>query len=71
MTAVPAAAARVVLGAVLVLAAAASVLWAAYGPQGFWTLAWLAAMSVTVMAAVLGMAALAPRKGGEDHADTP
>ena len=64
MTAVLAGIARAVLGAVLVVAAATSVLWVAYGPQGFWTLAWLGVMVVTVTCAVLGMAALAP-KGDE------
>ena len=39
MTAVLAAIGRAVLEAVLVLAAAVSVFWAAVGPQDFWTVA--------------------------------
>lgn len=58
--------ARAVLRAVLALAAAASLLWPAYGPQGPWTAAWLAAEFVTVAAAALGIAALAPRKADGD-----
>ena len=61
VTAVLAAIARAVLGAVLVLAAVASVFWVAFGPQGLW-----AVMFAVVTGAVLGVAALAPRKGDGD-----
>ena len=61
MTAVLAAAARAVLGAVLVLAVLASLLWVAYGPQGLWTVAWLAAVFVVVTGAGLGLHALQPK----------
>lgn len=71
VTAVLAAAARAVLAAVLVLAAFASLLWTAYGPQGLWTAAWLAVVFAVVTGAGLGIAALQPkdREGGGDHAD--
>jgi hypothetical protein len=58
VTAVLAAAARVTLAAVLVLACAAAVLWTAYGPQGCWTVAWLALIWAVVACAVLAWAAL-------------
>lgn len=61
MTAVLAAAARAVLAAVLVLAALASLLWTAYGPQGLWTVAWLAVVFAVVTGAGLGIAALQPK----------
>ena len=61
MTAVLAAAARVVLAAVMVLAAFAAVLWTAYGPQGLWTVAWLAVVFAVVTGAGLGIAALRPK----------
>jgi hypothetical protein len=65
VTAVLAAVARAVLEAVLVLAAVASVFWAATGPQDFRTLARLAVMFVTITGAVLGVSALQP-KGDHD-----
>lgn len=65
VTAVLAAAARAVLGAVLVLAAFVSLLWTAYGPQGLWTLAWLAVVFAVVTGAGLGIAALQPKEGDE------
>jgi len=37
-----------VLGAALVLAAAAAMLFPAYGPQGPWTVAWLGVTAVVV-----------------------
>jgi uncharacterized membrane protein len=64
VTAVLAAAARVVLEVILVLAAVVSVFWAAVGPQGFVTVVWLAVMFVVVTGAGLGVAAMQPRKGG-------
>lgn len=66
MTAVLAAVGRVVLEAVLVLAAAAAIFWAATGPQDFWTPVRLAVMFVTVTGAVLGISALQPKKGDSD-----
>lgn len=64
MTAVLAAAARAVLAALLVLAAFASLLWVAYGPQGLWTPVWLAVVFAVVTAAGLGIAALQPKNEG-------
>jgi hypothetical protein len=66
VTAVLAAVARVAVEAVLVLAAVASVFWAATRPQGFAAAGWLAVMFVTITGAVLGVTALAPRKGDGD-----
>ena len=63
MTGVLAAAARAVLAAVLVLAAATAVFWAWVRPAGELG---LLAMSVTIIAAALGVPALRPRKGGGD-----
>jgi hypothetical protein len=65
VTAVLAVAARAVLGAVLVLVSLASMLWAAYGPQGAWTLAWLAVVFAVTGCAALAWSALPPRKGDE------
>ena len=52
MTAALAVAARAVLygalGAVLVLAAVAAMIWPAYGPQGLWVMAWLGVTAVVV-----------------------
>jgi hypothetical protein len=64
VTAVLAAAARAVLAAVLVLAAFASLLWVAYGPQGLWTVAWLAVVFVVVTGTGLGLHALQPKNEG-------
>jgi hypothetical protein len=64
MTAVLAAAARAVLGAVLLLAAVGAVLWAQYGPQGWPLVAWLLAVCVVVVGA--GVCASAPPKGDGD-----
>lgn len=65
MTAVLAVA-RVVVDAVLVLAAIAAVLSAAARPQGFWTVFWLAAMFVMITGAVVGVAALQAQRGNSD-----
>ena len=59
------AAAHRALGVAVVLIAVASMIWAVYGPQGFWTVAWLLVMFVTVVAAALAWVTLQPRKGGE------
>ena len=66
MTAVLAAAARGALYAVMVLAVLAGSLWTAYGPQGLWTMAWLAAMLAVILGAGLGLHALQPEneRGG-------
>lgn len=68
MTAVLAAAGRAVLGAALALAVLAWMAWTAYGPGGWWTLAWLAALFAVTGCAVLAWAALAPdpRQEGND-----
>jgi hypothetical protein len=63
VTAVLAAIARAVLAAVLVAAVLAACLWTAYGPQGFWTLAWTGVVLVVVSCAVLAWSAL-PQRGG-------
>jgi hypothetical protein len=64
MTAVLAAVARAVLGAVLLLAVVASVLWARYGPQGWPLVAWLVAVCAVVVAAGLCASALQPENEG-------
>jgi hypothetical protein len=61
VTAVLAAAARATLVAVIVLAVLAGSLYAAYGPQGLWVMAWLAAMLAVILGAGLGLHALRPR----------
>lgn len=66
MTAVLAAVARVVLGAVLLLAVLGAMLYARFGPQGWPLVAWLLAVCAVVTGAGLGMSALQP-KGGEDR----
>ena len=65
MTAVLAAAARAVLGAVLLLAVAGSVLWAQYGPQGWPLVAWLVAVCAVVAGAGLCASALQPEDENE------
>ena len=66
MTAVLAAVARAVLGAVLLLAVVASMLWAWAGPQGWPLVAWLVAVCAVVVAAGLCASALQPEneRGG-------
>ena len=64
MTAVLAAAGRAVLAAVLVLACAAAMLWAAFGPHGAWTLAWIVLVFVTVWGSVETWERLGKRRGG-------
>lgn len=60
--------ARAVLAAVLVLAVFASLLWVAYGPQGLWTMAWLAVVFAVVTGAVLAWETLEPKhEGGPDE----
>ena len=46
---------------VLLLAMVTAVFWTWMGPQGSWTLAWLAAMFVTITGAVWGLVALQPQ----------
>ena len=69
MTAVLAAAARAVLygtlGAVLVLAAVAAMIWPAYGPQGFWTVAWLGVTAVVVAGCGVALEWLGKRRRKE------
>jgi hypothetical protein len=60
VTAVLAAVARAVLGAVLLLAFAAAMLWAWAGPQGWPVVAWLLAVCAVVVAAGLCASALQP-----------
>ncbi len=50
---------------VLVLAMVTAVFWTWMGPQGSWTLAWLAAMFVTITGAVWGLVALQPESGDD------
>ena len=65
MTAVLAAAGRVVLAAALVLIVLASLLWTAFGPQGAWTLAWIGVVFVVVSCAVPALIALQPKGDGD------
>ncbi len=67
MTAVLAAAARAVLGAVLLLAVVAAMLWAWAGPQGWPLVAWLLAVCVVVVAAGLCASALPPQREENDN----
>jgi CDP-diglyceride synthetase len=64
VTAVLAAAARAVLGAVLFAAAAGSLLWVAYGPQGLWTVAWLGVTAVVVAGCGVALEWLGKRHRG-------
>jgi hypothetical protein len=50
---------------VLLLAMVTAVFWTWMGPQGSWTLAWLAAMFVTITGAVWGLVALQPESGSD------
>jgi hypothetical protein len=63
VTAVLAAIARAVIGAVLLLAVVAAMLWAQYGPQGWPAVAWLLAVCAVVVAAGLCASALQPKGG--------
>jgi hypothetical protein len=65
VTAVLAAVARAVLGAVLLLAVVAAVLWAWAGPQGWPMVAWLLAVCAVVVAAGLCASALRPEGDGD------
>jgi hypothetical protein len=67
VTAVLAAVARAVLGAVLLLAVVAAMLWAWAGPQGWPLVAWLVAVCAVVVAAGLCASALQPEneRGGD------
>jgi peptidoglycan/LPS O-acetylase OafA/YrhL len=67
VTAVLAAVARAVIGAVLLLAVVASVLLAQFGPQGWPLAAWLLAVCAVVVAAGLCASALQPEneRGGD------
>jgi hypothetical protein len=65
MKGILAAAARTVLGAVLLLAVVAAMLWAWAGPQGWPLVAWLLAACVIVTGAGLGMSALQPEGDGD------
>jgi hypothetical protein len=64
VTTVLAAIGRAVLGAVLLLVFAASMLWAWAGPQGWPMVAWLVAVCVIVVAAGLCASALQPEGDG-------
>jgi hypothetical protein len=68
VTAVLAAVARAVLGAVLLLAVVAAMLWQWAGPQGWPLVAWLVAVCAVVVAAGLCASALQP-KGDDPRAD--
>jgi hypothetical protein len=59
------AAGRAVLAAVLLLIVLAACLWARFGPQGAWTLAWLLLVFVVVSCAVLAWFALQPEGDGD------
>jgi hypothetical protein len=66
VTAVLAAVARAVIGAVLLLVVVAAVLWAQYGPQGWPLVAWLVAVCAVVAAAGLCASALQPEGDGRE-----
>jgi len=53
-----------VLGTVLVLVAAAAMLFPAYGPQGFWTVAWLGVTAVVVSGCGVAWEWLGKRRRG-------
>ena len=61
-----AAAGRAVVETALVVAAAAAVYQVVSRPQGFWTVAWLAVMFVTLTGVVWGWSALQPKRGDRD-----
>ena len=61
MTAILAAIGRVVLGAVLALAAIAAMLWAWAGPQGWPVVVFLLALCTLIVAAGLGIHAIHPK----------
>jgi uncharacterized membrane protein YqjE len=65
MTAVLAAATRIVLLAALLLITLASLLWTAFGPQGAWALAWTGVVFVVVSCAVPAWIALQPKGDGD------
>jgi hypothetical protein len=69
--AVLAAVARVVLGAVLLLAVVAAMLWAQFGPQGWPLVVFLLAVCAVVVAAGLCASALQPEneRGGQPMSD--
>jgi hypothetical protein len=69
VTAVLAAVARAVLGAVLLLAVVASMLWARFGPQGWPLVAWLVAVCAAVVGAGLCASALHPETEETDECD--
>ena len=56
---------RVILGAVLILAAFAAMLWADFGPQD-WVVLWLVAMFAVVAGVTLAWTALYPPEGDSD-----
>lgn len=73
VTAVLAAAARAavygLLGTVLVLVAVVAMLWPAYGPQGFWTMAWLGIAGVVVAGCGVAWEWLGKRRRKEEASD--
>jgi hypothetical protein len=66
VTAVLAVIGRAVIGAILLLTVLAACLLTQYGPQGFWTLAWIGLVFAAVTCAVLAWSALPRRKGDGD-----
>jgi len=65
MTAVLAFLGRFIFGAFLVLVCLAAMIWARFGPQGAWTLAWIGVVFVVVSCAVPAWIALQPKGDGD------
>jgi len=62
MTAVLAFLGRFVFGAFLVLVCLAAMIWARFGPQGTWTLAWIVLVFVAIWGAVEAWERLGKRR---------
>lgn len=69
LTAAARAAAYGLLGTVLVLVAVVAMLWPAYGPQGFWTMAWLGVTAVVVTGCGVAWEWLGKRRRKEAERD--
>ena len=63
LAAIGRAAVRFALAAVLVMVCVAAMLWAKFGPQGAWTLAWIVVVFATIWGAVEAWERLGKRRG--------